>query len=156
MHPSLSTNLYCSIYVFICSPSSLIPLTHPAHLSFSLIPFPQGIGRMILKEEMKARSGRHDNDQWGSRRSSRCSSKETLNNVGYGSLNGCKSTYTFLDWFLLIYSLYHIMHTYCVWQRFGQNASTSNVIRFSLNRIQLNKWDKNHTIHCGKWFSVKC
>uniref|UniRef100_A0AAQ5Z3R7 Actin binding LIM protein family, member 3 n=1 Tax=Amphiprion ocellaris TaxID=80972 RepID=A0AAQ5Z3R7_AMPOC len=50
-----------------------------------------GIGRMILKEEMKARSGCHDNDQWGSRRSSRCSSKETLNNLGYGSLNGCKS-----------------------------------------------------------------
>uniref|UniRef100_A0A3Q1HW31 Uncharacterized protein n=1 Tax=Anabas testudineus TaxID=64144 RepID=A0A3Q1HW31_ANATE len=48
----------------------------------------RGIGRMILKEEMKARSGRHDNDQWGSRRSSRCSSKETLNNLGYGSVNG--------------------------------------------------------------------
>uniref|UniRef100_A0AAQ5Z9R1 Actin binding LIM protein family, member 3 n=1 Tax=Amphiprion ocellaris TaxID=80972 RepID=A0AAQ5Z9R1_AMPOC len=48
----------------------------------------RGIGRMILKEEMKARSGCHDNDQWGSRRSSRCSSKETLNNLGYGSLNG--------------------------------------------------------------------
>uniref|UniRef100_A0A3B4WQN2 Actin binding LIM protein family, member 3 n=1 Tax=Seriola lalandi dorsalis TaxID=1841481 RepID=A0A3B4WQN2_SERLL len=48
----------------------------------------KGIGRMILKEEMKARSGCHDNDQWGSRRSSRCSSKEALNNVGYSSLNG--------------------------------------------------------------------
>uniref|UniRef100_A0A673A2T7 Actin binding LIM protein family, member 3 n=1 Tax=Sphaeramia orbicularis TaxID=375764 RepID=A0A673A2T7_9TELE len=48
----------------------------------------RGIGRMILKEEMKARSGCHDNDQWGSRRSSRCSSKETLSNLGYGSLNG--------------------------------------------------------------------
>ncbi|XP_026184977.1 actin-binding LIM protein 3-like isoform X3 [Mastacembelus armatus] len=48
----------------------------------------RGIGRMILKEEMKARSGHHDNDQWGSRRSSRCSSKETLNNLGYSSLNG--------------------------------------------------------------------
>ncbi|XP_038565321.1 actin-binding LIM protein 3-like isoform X2 [Micropterus salmoides] len=44
----------------------------------------RGIGRMILKEEMKARSGCHDNDQWGSRRSSRCSSKEALNI----SLNG--------------------------------------------------------------------
>lgn len=52
---------------------------------------PQGIGRMILKEEMKARSGCHDNDQqWGSRRSSRCSSREALNNVGFSSLNGCK------------------------------------------------------------------
>ncbi|XP_060941501.1 actin-binding LIM protein 3-like [Limanda limanda] len=48
----------------------------------------RSIGRMILKEEMKARSGCHDNDQWGSRRSSRCSSKEALNNLGYGSLNG--------------------------------------------------------------------
>uniref|UniRef100_A0A8C2WUQ5 Actin binding LIM protein family member 3 n=1 Tax=Cyclopterus lumpus TaxID=8103 RepID=A0A8C2WUQ5_CYCLU len=48
----------------------------------------KGIGRMILKEEMKARSACHDNDQWGSRRSSRCSSREALNNLGYGSLNG--------------------------------------------------------------------
>ncbi|XP_070773097.1 actin-binding LIM protein 3-like [Enoplosus armatus] len=48
----------------------------------------KGIGRMILKEEMKARSGCHDNDQWGSRRSSRCSSKEALNNLGFSSLNG--------------------------------------------------------------------
>ncbi|XP_029956911.1 actin-binding LIM protein 3-like isoform X2 [Salarias fasciatus] len=48
----------------------------------------RGIGRLILKEEMKARSRCHDNDQWGSRRSSRCSSKEALNNLGYGSLNG--------------------------------------------------------------------
>ncbi|KAK9536451.1 hypothetical protein VZT92_006227 [Zoarces viviparus] len=48
----------------------------------------KGIGRMILKEEMKARSACHDNDQWGSRRSSRCSSREALNNQGYGSLNG--------------------------------------------------------------------
>uniref|UniRef100_A0A665U736 Actin binding LIM protein family, member 3 n=1 Tax=Echeneis naucrates TaxID=173247 RepID=A0A665U736_ECHNA len=48
------------------------------------------IGRMILKEEMKARSGYHNNDQWGSRRSSRCNSREALNNLGYNSLNGCK------------------------------------------------------------------
>ncbi|XP_062288993.1 actin-binding LIM protein 3-like [Scomber scombrus] len=49
----------------------------------------RGIGRLILKEEMKARSGIHDNDQWGSRRSSRCSSKEALNSLGgYSSLNG--------------------------------------------------------------------
>lgn len=46
---------------------------------------------MILKEEMKARSAGHDNDQWGSRRSSRCCSREALNNVEYGSLNGCES-----------------------------------------------------------------
>ncbi|KAK5858777.1 hypothetical protein PBY51_002892 [Eleginops maclovinus] len=55
----------------------------------------KGIGRMILKEEMKARSGCQDNDQWGSRRSSRCSSKEALNNLAYSSLNGSpKSVYS--------------------------------------------------------------
>uniref|UniRef100_A0A671VNU0 Actin binding LIM protein family, member 3 n=1 Tax=Sparus aurata TaxID=8175 RepID=A0A671VNU0_SPAAU len=53
----------------------------------------KGIGRMILKEEMKARSGCHDNDQWSSRRSSRCNSKEALNNLGFSSLNGCKYSY---------------------------------------------------------------
>uniref|UniRef100_A0A672FB48 Actin binding LIM protein family, member 3 n=1 Tax=Salarias fasciatus TaxID=181472 RepID=A0A672FB48_SALFA len=36
-----------------------------------------GIGRMILKEEMKARSGSYDNDPWGSARNSRSGSKET-------------------------------------------------------------------------------
>lgn len=39
---------------------------------------------------MKARSGCHDNDRWGSRRSSRCGSREALNNLGFSSLNGCK------------------------------------------------------------------
>ncbi|XP_029704573.1 actin-binding LIM protein 3-like isoform X4 [Takifugu rubripes] len=47
----------------------------------------RGIGRMILKEEMRARSGCHDNEQWGSHRSSRCSSKEALNNLGFSSVN---------------------------------------------------------------------
>uniref|UniRef100_A0A3Q1GS94 Actin binding LIM protein family, member 3 n=1 Tax=Acanthochromis polyacanthus TaxID=80966 RepID=A0A3Q1GS94_9TELE len=58
-----------------------------------------GIGRMILKEEMKARSGSYDNDPWGSARNSRSGSKETLNTTGYGTtaynntINdfGCKS-----------------------------------------------------------------
>uniref|UniRef100_A0AAQ5ZQH3 Actin binding LIM protein family, member 3 n=1 Tax=Amphiprion ocellaris TaxID=80972 RepID=A0AAQ5ZQH3_AMPOC len=55
-----------------------------------------GIGRMILKEEMKARSGSYDNDPWGSARNSRSGSKETLNTTGYGTtaynntINGCK------------------------------------------------------------------
>lgn len=55
-----------------------------------------GIGRMILKEEMKARSGSYDNDPWGSARNSRSGSKETLNTTGYGTtaynntVNGCK------------------------------------------------------------------
>ncbi|XP_035481990.2 actin-binding LIM protein 3 isoform X6 [Scophthalmus maximus] len=57
----------------------------------------RGIGRMILKEEMKARSGCHDNDQWGSRRSSRCSSKEALNNVEYSSLNGSPRSVCSID-----------------------------------------------------------
>uniref|UniRef100_A0AAQ6IBZ0 Actin binding LIM protein family, member 3 n=1 Tax=Anabas testudineus TaxID=64144 RepID=A0AAQ6IBZ0_ANATE len=65
--------------------------THDPVTSSISVSVLSGIGRMILKEEMKARSGRHDNDQWGSRRSSRCSSKETLNNLGYGSVNGCKT-----------------------------------------------------------------
>uniref|UniRef100_A0A3P8WUG9 Actin binding LIM protein family, member 3 n=1 Tax=Cynoglossus semilaevis TaxID=244447 RepID=A0A3P8WUG9_CYNSE len=43
----------------------------------------RGIGRMILKEEMKARSGSQDNEQWGSGRSSRCSSREVLNGLEY-------------------------------------------------------------------------
>lgn len=51
---------------------------------------------MILKEEMKARSGSYDNDPWGSARNSRSGSKETLNTTGYGTtaynntVNGCK------------------------------------------------------------------
>ncbi|XP_014841423.1 PREDICTED: actin-binding LIM protein 3-like isoform X1 [Poecilia mexicana] len=48
----------------------------------------KGIGRMILKEEMKARSGVQDNNHWKSARSSQSNSKETLNNLEYSSLNG--------------------------------------------------------------------
>ncbi|KAM9470092.1 actin-binding LIM protein 3 isoform 7-T7 [Clarias gariepinus] len=48
-----------------------------------------GIGRMILKEEMKARSGSYDNDPWGSTRNSRAGSKETLHNTSYNNtING--------------------------------------------------------------------
>lgn len=54
------------------------------------------IGRMILKEEMKARST-HDNEQWSSRRSSRCSSKEALSNVGYTSFNGTPRSISITD-----------------------------------------------------------
>ncbi|XP_069052111.1 actin-binding LIM protein 3 isoform X12 [Lepisosteus oculatus] len=55
-----------------------------------------GIGRMILKEEMKARSGSYDNDPWASARNSRSGSKETLLGLGYEtSLNGSpRSHYT--------------------------------------------------------------
>lgn len=46
---------------------------------------------MILKEEMKARSGSYDNDPWGSARNSRSGSKEALHNMGYSNtVNGCK------------------------------------------------------------------
>ncbi|KAK0145403.1 Actin-binding LIM protein 3 [Merluccius polli] len=51
----------------------------------------KGIGRMILKEEMKARSGCYDNDQWGSGRNSRNNSKEALHNMTDRTLNGCKA-----------------------------------------------------------------
>uniref|UniRef100_A0A665U2C1 Actin binding LIM protein family, member 3 n=1 Tax=Echeneis naucrates TaxID=173247 RepID=A0A665U2C1_ECHNA len=60
-----------------------------------------GIGRMILKEEMKARSGSYDNDPWGSARNSRSGSKETLNTMGYGTtaynntVNGTIFTFIF-------------------------------------------------------------
>ncbi|XP_058506006.1 actin-binding LIM protein 3 isoform X3 [Solea solea] len=53
--------------------------------SHSLQRIGSGIGRMILKEEMKARSGSYDNDPWGSARNSRCGSKEALNTTGYGT-----------------------------------------------------------------------
>ncbi|XP_043559753.1 actin-binding LIM protein 3 isoform X6 [Chiloscyllium plagiosum] len=46
-----------------------------------------GINRLILKEEMKARSGSYDNDPWPSRSST--TSREYLQNVGYESpVNG--------------------------------------------------------------------
>uniref|UniRef100_A0A8C8E2G3 Actin binding LIM protein family, member 3 n=1 Tax=Oryzias sinensis TaxID=183150 RepID=A0A8C8E2G3_9TELE len=57
---------------------------------FSILTIGSGIGRMILKEEMKARSGFYDNDPWGSARNSRSGSKETLNTTGYGT-----STYNY-------------------------------------------------------------
>lgn len=77
--------------VFSFSPAPVFP-------SSALFPLKigSGIGRMILKEEMKARSGSYDNDPWGSARNSRCGSKETLNTTGYGTtaynntVNGCE------------------------------------------------------------------
>ncbi|ETE72223.1 Actin-binding LIM protein 3, partial [Ophiophagus hannah] len=48
-----------------------------------------GIGRLILKEEMKARANSYM-DPWTPPRSS-ASSREALHTAGYeGSLNGCK------------------------------------------------------------------
>lgn len=48
-----------------------------------------GIGRLILREEMKARSNSYA-DPWTPPRSS-ASSREALHTAGYeGSLNGCK------------------------------------------------------------------
>lgn len=46
---------------------------------------------MILKEEMKARSGSYDNDPWGSARNSRSGSREMLHSMGHNNtVNGCK------------------------------------------------------------------
>lgn len=75
-----------------------MPLSFSPSSASSNAPFQigSGIGRMILKEEMKARSGSYDNDPWGSARNSRSGSKETLNTTGYGTpaynntVNGCK------------------------------------------------------------------
>lgn len=82
---------YCTLIplcLFLFSPPSASFLA-PSQIG-------SGIGRMILKEEMKARSGSYDNDPWGSARNSRSGSKETLNTTGYGTtaynntVNGCK------------------------------------------------------------------
>ncbi|XP_036799183.1 actin-binding LIM protein 3 isoform X3 [Oncorhynchus mykiss] len=62
-----------------------------------------GIGRMILKEEMKARSGCYDNDPWGSARNSRSGSKEALTTTSYNStgynntVNGSPPSHYSLD-----------------------------------------------------------
>ncbi|KAI4880146.1 hypothetical protein NFI96_031170 [Prochilodus magdalenae] len=59
--------------------------------NFGLQRIQGGIGRMILKEEMKARSGSYDNDPWGSARNSRSGSKETLHSMSYNNtINGCE------------------------------------------------------------------
>uniref|UniRef100_A0A3Q3WST2 Uncharacterized protein n=1 Tax=Mola mola TaxID=94237 RepID=A0A3Q3WST2_MOLML len=68
--------------------------------SHSLQRIGSGIGRMILKEEMKARSGSYYNDPWGSARNSRSGSKETLNNTGYGSPFFSFSTVSFVSDFV--------------------------------------------------------
>lgn len=97
---------------FVCIPQQLATTVHsissfpqclfPFFSPVCLFPRPlssqigSGIGRTILKEEMKARSGSYDNDPWGRSRNSRCGSKETLNTTGYGTtaynntVNGCK------------------------------------------------------------------
>uniref|UniRef100_A0A3B3BZN0 Actin binding LIM protein family, member 3 n=1 Tax=Oryzias melastigma TaxID=30732 RepID=A0A3B3BZN0_ORYME len=74
------------------SESDYYPYTSSPRIRASLfsISIGSGIGRMILKEEMKARSGFYDNDPWGSARNSRSGSKETLNTTGYGT-----STYNY-------------------------------------------------------------
>uniref|UniRef100_A0A8K9V7C6 Actin binding LIM protein family, member 3 n=1 Tax=Oncorhynchus mykiss TaxID=8022 RepID=A0A8K9V7C6_ONCMY len=92
-------------------PYTLDPtLQNPTH-SQSLTPTPipallkiqSGIGRMILKEEMKARSGCYDNDPWGSARNSRSGSKEALTTTSYNStgynntVNGSPPSHYSLD-----------------------------------------------------------
>uniref|UniRef100_A0A3B5LEN8 HP domain-containing protein n=1 Tax=Xiphophorus couchianus TaxID=32473 RepID=A0A3B5LEN8_9TELE len=85
-----------------------------------------GIGRMILKEEMKARSGVQDNNHWRSARSSQSNSKETLNNLEYNSLNGCKSL-------CLIALHYKYLCFFCYILR-GQQRLPSDVDRARLER----------------------
>nr|XP_006003833.1 PREDICTED: actin-binding LIM protein 3 isoform X2 [Latimeria chalumnae] len=61
-----------------------------------------GIGRMILKEEMKARSGSYDMDPWTIPRST-AGSRETLHSTGYESaLNGSPRMQYMTDSELLI------------------------------------------------------
>lgn len=63
----------------------MLPNQH-CHLSAQI---QSGIGRLILREEMKARSNSYA-DPWTPPRSS-ASSREALHTAGYeGSLNGCK------------------------------------------------------------------
>ncbi|KAK3524448.1 hypothetical protein QTP70_029316, partial [Hemibagrus guttatus] len=74
------------------------PFSSPDHLqhyyhyagspkgAFMQILIQAGIGRMILKEEMKARSGSYNNDPWASARNSRSGSKETLSGLGYSNI----------------------------------------------------------------------
>uniref|UniRef100_A0A3Q0SIT1 Actin binding LIM protein family, member 3 n=1 Tax=Amphilophus citrinellus TaxID=61819 RepID=A0A3Q0SIT1_AMPCI len=85
--PESYTQSESDYYPYTSSPRGM----KRCHLTYS-----DGIGRMILKEEMKARSGSYDNDPWGSARNSRSGSKETLNTTSYGTtaynntINGCK------------------------------------------------------------------
>uniref|UniRef100_A0A8C5B8J2 Actin binding LIM protein family, member 3 n=1 Tax=Gadus morhua TaxID=8049 RepID=A0A8C5B8J2_GADMO len=78
------------------SESDYYPYTSSPRSRSTQLCLDNGIGRLILKEEMKARSGSYDNDPWGSARNSRSGSKETLNTTGYGStaynntVNGCE------------------------------------------------------------------
>uniref|UniRef100_W5LD23 Actin binding LIM protein family member 3 n=1 Tax=Astyanax mexicanus TaxID=7994 RepID=W5LD23_ASTMX len=81
-------------------------------LSFSkshpVLQIQAGIGRMILKEEMKARSCSYDNDPWASARNSRSGSKEALHNLGYSNtVNGCKNTNSLPLSLSLLLSLLH-------------------------------------------------
>lgn len=94
MVPKLSTiPLFASLTLL---PSLYIKLAVFPNVSLCLSQIGSGIGRMILKEEMKARSGSYDNDPWGSARNSRSGSKETLNTTGHSTtaynntVNGCK------------------------------------------------------------------
>ncbi|XP_046898839.1 actin-binding LIM protein 3 [Hypomesus transpacificus] len=57
-----------------------------------------GIARMILKEEMKARSGCYDNDPWGSGVNSQRASKEALHNQGHSNtVNGSPRSHYSVD-----------------------------------------------------------
>ncbi|KAI4882495.1 hypothetical protein NFI96_018891, partial [Prochilodus magdalenae] len=84
-----------------------------------------GIGRMILKEEMKARSCSYDNDPWASARNSRSGSKEALHNLGYSNtVNGCKNTI-----FTLMHSSQNINNTSTESTRATKNGKDTNTVQ---------------------------
>ncbi|XP_051913796.1 actin-binding LIM protein 3 isoform X4 [Hippocampus zosterae] len=94
--PEPYTQSECDYYPYVSSPRAYrVPRRRfstggdEESWNHSLQRIGSGIGRMILKEEMKARSGSYDNDPWGSARNSRSGSKETLNTTGYNA-----TTYT--------------------------------------------------------------
>uniref|UniRef100_A0A8C9XDI2 Actin binding LIM protein family, member 3 n=1 Tax=Sander lucioperca TaxID=283035 RepID=A0A8C9XDI2_SANLU len=93
-----------------------------------------GIGRMILKEEMKARSGSYDNDPWGSARNSRSGSKETLNTTGYETV--MSSAFCILDSVCKSASLHNTIYPYeeLIVTTRGRNRLPKDVDRARLER----------------------
>lgn len=168
MH-TLWYGVYTIMYMFM----------HVTYSHFSLIPFVSqigsGIGRMILKEEMKARSGSYDNDPWGSARNSRSGSKETLNTTSYGTpvynntINGCKDPpfsvfgqLFFSGWtvtspgFLLPFAVWFGMRAVrlqmqmtegrtCCWQEVSLRWKEVDTVE----QLLLNLWQAYSGISCG-------
>ncbi|XP_030638916.1 actin-binding LIM protein 3-like [Chanos chanos] len=96
-----------------------------------------GIGRMILKEELKARSGSYDNHPWASPRTSRRSSKEALHNLSYSNtINGSPKSHYSADSDSLI----------------SRSASLPGYSKTRLNRPQSAdyfQYDRTNAVNCG-------